>query len=395
MRYINPVIYKKQTEEKYNCINSNNIDKILKGVRGYDDMKRAVNFGIVGLGQCGNRLASEFAEFGYPTIVINTSEQDLVDIKCDNKLCIGDGGAGRDLKIGAEAINLHRAEIMSVYQKVFTGVEHIIVCAGSSGGTGGGGLANIIDTVLDFKKPCGVITTFPLFSEDTRCKKNTLAVLNDLVKLSIDKKISPLILIDNDKIEKKYPGLSTSDFWLKANKEVVKCFHLFNVLAARNSKYVSFDPANYKKVLFSGGCMIFGNVSINPENMTEDTIAIAIKENLNSGLLAEGFNLIEATHAAFIVMSSKEKLSTIPMKAAEKANSMLMESIGSGTVFKGVYEIDTTTNIEIIMMLSGLGLPKLRIKEIIKTAKEETQHLEKKVQLKTVDDILKELEEGK
>lgn len=366
------------------------ISKIVNKVKQEGVMKRAIRFGIVGLGQGGGRIAGEFEALGYPTIAINTSEQDLNESPCKERVLIGTGGAGRTLSVGKEKVNTHRSEIMSAYQRLFKDIDHAIVCAGSSGGTGGGGIIDLIDTLRDYKKPVGVITTLPLVSEDTRSKKNTLSVLNELVKLNAEKKISPLIIIDNAKIEKKHPGLSTLDFWVTANKDVVKCFDLFNILSARNSAYTSLDPADYKKIITSGGCMIFGNITVTGD-LQMDSISSAITTNINSGLLAEGFNLVEATTAGCIIVGSKEKLKGLQMASQEGAFVTLMNLLGSGTIFKGVYEHESVKDLEVFFMISGLGLPVPKIKSLIDEAKIEREHLEKKATVRSVDDIMKDL----
>ena len=57
----------------------------------------AFNFAIVGVGQGGSRLAESFWNLGYRRVgIINTAQQDLSLIKIpeENKLLVGDGGAG-------------------------------------------------------------------------------------------------------------------------------------------------------------------------------------------------------------------------------------------------------------------------------------------------------------
>ena len=55
----------------------------------------AFKFAFVGAGQGGSRIAESFHQLGYRKLaVINTAQQDLNAIMLDNKLCIGDGGAG-------------------------------------------------------------------------------------------------------------------------------------------------------------------------------------------------------------------------------------------------------------------------------------------------------------
>ena len=355
------------------------------------NMNHAVKFGIVGLGQAGGRLADEFHALGYPTVLVNTSSQDINPMKCPNKVIIGQGGAGRDTKAGDAAVTKHKDKIIAEVHKIFDNVERVLVVAGSSGGTGGGGVAALVDVLTDqLQYPVGVLTTLPLKSEDARSKKNTISVLRALTKKAIEGKLAPYILMDNEKIIQNYPNLSTLEFWNKANDEVVKIFNLFNVLSARNSAYTSFDPADYKKVLSSGGLMIFG--AMNVGNATdEDSLSHALAENLQTGLLAGGFNLVEATHAGLLIVGGNELLSKMPRVAEEKAFSTMNRMMGnSGTVFKGVYNSDKLQHIEVLTMISGLNLPTARIRELVEESNKHDVHFEKKAALKDVDDILAE-----
>jgi cell division GTPase FtsZ len=389
------IIQKKGKVKKATFIQPN-IDRIIKKVKEEGIMKKAINFGIVGLGQGGCRIAYEFEKIGYPTIAINTSSQDLDKVDCKVKVSIGQGGAGKDLRIGAKAVNTHRNKIMEVYRREFKTVDHAIICAGSSGGTGGGGLKAIAETLTDYKLPVGVLTTFPLKSEDTRAKKNTLSVLNELVKMQNEKKIRPLIIIDNSKIEEKHPGLSTLKFWNVANDEVVKTFDVFNKLSATSTAYTSLDPADYTKIMTSGGCMIFGNISITEPNgdKNEAIFADAIEKNINSGLLVEGFNLVQATHCGCIIVANAGHLEKIPRKAEEAAFSTIMELIGSGSVYKGVYALPQLENPEVFFMLSGLSLPEPRVRELIDNVRVEVDHFQEKAEHKTVTDIMADMEEN-
>lgn len=352
-------------------------------------MERAVKFGIVGLGQAGGRLADQFHALGYPTVLINTSSQDINPMKCPNKVVIGEGGAGRDTKAGNSAVTKYKDKIIAEVFKVFDKVERVLVVAGSSGGTGGGGVVALVDLLADqLQYPVGVLTTLPLKSEDARSKKNTLNVLRALTEKAIAGNVSPYILMDNEKIIQNYPDLSTLEFWNKANDEVVKVFNLFNVLAARNSAYTSFDPTDYKKVLGAGGLMIFGAMNVG-NAVVADSISHALNENLQKGLLAGGFNLVEATHAGLLIVGGTALLSKMPRIAEENASSTMNRLMGnSGTVFKGVYTSEKLDHIEVLTMISGLGLPTARIRELVEESNKQDVHFQKKVALKGVDELL-------
>ena len=62
-----------------------------------DDVEVAFKFAFVGAGQGGSRLAQAFKKIGYNRIcAINTAQQDLNTLDLEHKLCIGDGGAGKN-----------------------------------------------------------------------------------------------------------------------------------------------------------------------------------------------------------------------------------------------------------------------------------------------------------
>jgi len=66
-----------------------------------EQQDRSVNIGVVGVGQCGSKLAEEFYGLGYPAVAINTAMQDLkhIAIPEGSKLFLDYalGGAAKDL----------------------------------------------------------------------------------------------------------------------------------------------------------------------------------------------------------------------------------------------------------------------------------------------------------
>ena len=113
----------------------------------FDDA--AFNFAIVGVGQGGSRLAESFWNLGYRRVgVINTAQQDLSLIKIpeENKLLIGDGGAGKNPDAADEVFRTRYEDILDFLKKTFgTGYERVLVCAGAGGGTGAGGVARVLE----------------------------------------------------------------------------------------------------------------------------------------------------------------------------------------------------------------------------------------------------------
>ena len=102
----------------------------------------AFNFAIVGVGQGGSRLAESFWNLGYRRVgVINTAKQDLslINIPEENKLLIGDGGAGKNPDAADEVFRTRYEDILDFLKRTFgTSYERVLVCAGAGGGSSGG-----------------------------------------------------------------------------------------------------------------------------------------------------------------------------------------------------------------------------------------------------------------
>jgi cell division GTPase FtsZ len=85
-----------------------------------DEVEVAFKFAFIGAGQGGSRIAETFNKFGYRKIAaINTAEQDLNTIKLDNKLCIGDGGAGKDPEKAAEIYKSKEEDVLDFMRYSF------------------------------------------------------------------------------------------------------------------------------------------------------------------------------------------------------------------------------------------------------------------------------------
>jgi len=78
-----------------------------------DECEVAFKFGFIGAGQGGSRIAESFYNLGYRKLsAINTAQQDLNTIKLENKLCIGDGGAGKDPSKAEKLFNERKEDVL-------------------------------------------------------------------------------------------------------------------------------------------------------------------------------------------------------------------------------------------------------------------------------------------
>jgi len=251
---------------------------------------RSVESGFCGLGQAGNRFAAEAAhQYQYQSIAINSTDADMdgLEISPKKKLLLRYGleGAGKNLSFGRRAVVENQDVILDFMRlHMSKDVEYLMVCVGGGGGTGSGGVVPFIDILRQLERPIGLIYTLPLESEDTTTKQNCVRTLKQLDAID---DISPIIIVDNEKISKKYPNLSISQFWKRANQDVIQTFHLFNMISSQSSEIHAFDMADYQMILRAGGCMVMGGAQIEG-HQSKEVLAENAKNAISTGLFAEG-----------------------------------------------------------------------------------------------------------
>ena len=339
-----------------------------------DKIDAAFNFAFIGAGQGGSRIAETFHKLGYRKVAaINTAMQDLNTLKeIDNKLCIGDGGAGKDPSVAEELFNKKAEDVLDFMKYSFgDDLDRVIVSLGAGGGSGAGMMEPLVyaakelqESVKASAKQVGLILALPKASEGRKVHANahsTLSKAFDLVDKGI---ISPLIILDNEKITKLYPNLVVSNFWQTANMSLAGLFNLFNLTASKDSSYSSFDKKDFETILDSG-CIVFG---ASPVVDWKDPVSIsrAVRENLKNNLLSGGLDLSSGTCAAAVVIGGKEQLDNIPQKSLDQAFEQLSRMLKAGNiVHNGIYS-GNKQNLTIFTAVGGLARPDLKLEELAK-----------------------------
>jgi cell division GTPase FtsZ len=355
---------------------------------------RSVNFGVIGFGQGGSRIAEKFHQLGYPACAGNTAKQDLafINIPEENKLFIDFalGGVGKDLALGQEAFLGAKDQVVDLVKRAFgNNVECLLAAVGGGGGTGSGAAPELVKLLYDLGLPVGIIYTLPMASEGTTTQANALKTLSKLAQLAKQEILTTLIVADNSKIEALYPNLSQAQFWKKANSVIVDTLNLFNTISAQDTEYDTLDPMDFAKIYSTGNCTIYGETEVK-DFMEEQALADAMVHDIEKGMLAEGFNLKQAVNVGVIITGSKKVLDQLPRININFAFSMLTEHIGgAGGIFRGIYaeESDKDT-LTVYSMFSGLGLPKERIEDLIAKSEKEEKEVEKKIADKSKMDVV-------
>ena len=352
-------------------------------------VKGALTYAFIGAGQGGGRMAKAFYDLGYrKTIAINTAKNDLnlLDLPEEHKFYIdhfGDQGAGKDQTKAAVAFEAREQEVFNKLKSIIgEKVDRIIICAGVAGGSGGGSVVPLVKLCKKYftyvgkevnaSERVGVIASLPTTGESASpvVAKNAYNRMKQLCSMAEEKKFSPLIIVDNQKIKKLYPKLTVKAFWPTINNTVAGLFHIFNVLATQNSDYTSFDPQDYDSVMKSSGCMIMGVTAVK-DFESETGVSTALKSNLERTLLAEGFDLKTATAAAGVVVGGSKifEESAGLMDNLEHAFSTLAAITGNALVHRGIYEDPKKDKLVVYTLIGGLQAPKKRLEDLTKFMK--------------------------
>lgn len=354
-----------------------------------DEAKGAITYAIVGSGQGGSRIAEAFYSFGYKKcLIVNTAEHDLkgINVPESQKLLMkldNLAGAGKDMKRGAQAAKKYEQDVFSLMKKIFGKCDRILVSVGTGGGTGGGSLFILLAIakkyltyigVSDVDTRVGVICSIPENSEcsSSQVAQNALDVLVPLCEYAEDGKLSPLLIVDNNKIRSLYPNLTMKSYWQTVNKTIAGLFNVFNLMATKDSEYSSFDSADYDSIMSGCGCLIMGATKVKDFN-DKDSIGISITSNLERTLLAEGFDLSSTKKAGSIVIGGDILFNTLEglNESINNGFGTLANITGDATIYRGIYS-EKGDKITIYNILTGLTRPTSRLEELSRFVKGKT-----------------------
>jgi cell division GTPase FtsZ len=360
----------------------------------HDECDAAFKWCFVGAGQAGARMAEAFWKLGYRRVcIINTTAQDLsrIQIPAENKLVmrIGEGGAGKDPEKGKSAVEQYREDVYDLMRRCFgTDFDRIMVCFGAGGGTGTGCMEALVQISHDIAQTLkveerdgrpvvGVLASMPMVGEGQRVNANAFEAMGKLGEMVgkndgklANRQVSPLIIVDNERISKIYPGLPVAQFWSVANQSISGLFHLFNSIATKDSEFTTFDQADYKDVLQSG-VVTFGATLIDKYADPTD-ISYAIRDNLKHNVLVGGVNLKKGQKAACVFVAHPKVLEEVPQAHLEHGFEMLSRMMQrNSTVHRGIYKgkvvnVAGAPSLRVYTILGELGMPRERITEIQK-----------------------------
>lgn len=346
-----------------------------------DEIKQAqaFRFCFVGAGQGGGNIAQQFWQYGYRRVcAVNTADADLrpLDLPEVNKFKLHSPkeGAGGNPVVGDVAAKRSREDIFNLMRNCFGAhFDRIFVTVTAGGGTGAGSCEEIVRIAhhlveklelqdADGHSKVGVIVALPKEADGREAHRSAYHTIKRLIELT-PSLISPLIIIDNQRIDKLYPRTPAGQFWGRANHACCSIFHLLNLVAARESAYTSFDQSDYDSIMRSG-LLAYGAMPVTDWSH-RDAISTAIRDNLTRNVLVGGMDFSTGTIAGCVVVSSKAVLDKeLPQEYLDNGFSMLGRMIKNGSaVRRGIYS-GGKDNLIVYTLIGGLAAPEQRLREL-------------------------------
>ncbi|MGE7983805.1 hypothetical protein [Solibacillus sp. NPDC093137] len=185
-----------------------------------------IKIAVVGIGQAGGRIADEFAAYGVPTVVFNSSESDMKSLEyvhkkvftpamdADNYVIEGFQGAAKQRNLGKVFFEENRGQyVKHLNTEAFQDAQFVWICASLGGGTGSGAVIQTAELVLKIRakyryenygkriaNSVGLIVVIP-DEAGIEFKKNTVeavAEINRLLYESGEDSIGSVLYVDND-----------------------------------------------------------------------------------------------------------------------------------------------------------------------------------------------------
>lgn len=374
-------------EFSFDSLDELEAEPIIQEEKYEDKTVTGIQFGFIGVGQGGSRLADSFYNIGYRKVILfNTNRNDMEGVSTPKNgwvIVEGMNGAGKNPEFGEKAAKAVIADVVKKMNQRFQGVKQIIVCVGAGGGTGTGAAAVIAEACKQWiynntgdtsGRKVGFLIALPARSESSRVLANTDYLLSRI----IGSDYSPVLLVDNQRITASVK-VNALNKWTHTNNMVCGLLHTFNMMCAKTTPHDTFDPQDYAEVLKNGVATIaMTSIAESAVKVEEDTglakatlLSDRVKLSLSSNLLLQDVDISTATHAAVIISCTDRALEQMDADSIPKLQETIISMMGgdlgkSVSVFRGLYtreEGDSDTKIRIFTMFSGMKFPENKINE--------------------------------
>ncbi|WP_297509187.1 cell division protein FtsZ [Thermococcus sp.] len=323
---------------------------------------------IIGVGQCGTKIADLFSLVDFEALAINTSKGDLDYLRYippERRILIGEsltGGKGVNANpiLGREAMKRDLPMVMKKINSVvgYEDVDIFFLTFGFGGGTGAGGTP-VLAEALKEEYPDSLVVAIgalPLREEGIRPTINAAITIDKLSKIA-----DSIIAIDNNKLKEGNDDISRA--YERINYTIVERIASLLALVDVPGEQ-TLDASDLKFVLKAFGSFATVGYAKADAGKVRSLSRLIIKSFESEGLYLEA-NIESALYGLVAIHGPPEVL-----KANEifEALDYLTGKIRGKQIFRGFYPDPKEREVEVVTLLSGIYESK-SIEEIVRTAK--------------------------
>ncbi len=350
---------------------------------------RSLDIVVIGLGQGGGNIATEFYRRGYPALALNTAQSDLTALDpggvypalpVERRLYIGlDGydGAGADPGYGSECVMEHALQIREAVMREAADADAVIIAAGLGGGTGSS-VAALAKVLEPEGLPLVVLATLPSGTESGITKVNAMRAINELVAMPM----LGWIFVDNSRLAELNQDVSIVDYFAHVNGQIASPVDALNRLNDRSDlkSIRSFDGEDLRKLLLSGGIMNYGVVEL--PNITVDEVVGALRDGLEgSDIMPAGFEMSSISYLGLVVEATDAALAETPISTFEKIDGEVKRETGGAAVYRGIYRSNEDGRPTLLRYMAACQSLPQRMRDILAEARREGGAIRDKLQV--------------
>lgn len=348
---------------------------------------------VIGVGQCGTRIAGEFERMGVPTAYINSDEVDVRGIsnKRNNMLLLDTKGTGAAPSKGKEMAQRHKKEFDAFIEKHASADKINLVIAGAGGGTGGGIVSTVLETIRYKGFKVGCLLTLPSKDQSILASDNAMKTIKEVRSIPLNM----FVIADNDLLMKEI-GVG-SDWWKGVNQHiaftVLAPFGILDEAKQTRTGYGSIDRGEINRIMqFGQGLTDIRTLSFSKDEIKtfEDS---DIKKKVFGPSLVQGYEY-KYSLAYLIGIDVPEKGDY--NEFAKRILDVAQKVSGSAIVRVGTFsDPKLKESIRVVAVNCGLKLPNILGSKMKNLKRDSERYKEKaakgdKVNLSDIDSVISE-----
>jgi len=338
-------------------------------------MKESVFGAIIGVGQCGTRLAFEFQERGYNVYYINTDSHDA--ISSEKHYMIDTNGTGGSPLKGRQLAEKNRTQLVKLLKTVAKESQSVLFLGGAGGGTGGGVIPVMLEIAQELNiTKAGVFLTLPLQMLDILATSNALKTLKD-----VKNQASYIILADNQYLLDKL-SVGHKHFWSNVNTHIVNMLtsldNVYDVGKTSLAGMGSIDQQEVFRLLHThkGICDI-GVIYLPDSTLSLDTTVI--QERIFEPCLIQGLDYKKST--SYLCCIDTPLNTALYNHVAINIFNIIKQKHGNAISRLGMFQSKAVNDgVIVTRFTSGLDYPKIIQSRLKNLKRDEARFLNKKQQ---------------